>query len=47
MILNPLHIAEQLSFHPFFVGLFLAGVLTGTVFFVQSIANWFADRNSE
>jgi len=46
VIPNPVEIAHRLGFSPLFAALFLAGVLTGIVFFVQSIASWFDDRNS-
>jgi len=41
-----LEIAQRFGISPAFAALFLSGVLTGIVLFVQSIANWFDDRNS-
>jgi hypothetical protein len=40
-----MEIARRFSVGPALVALLLAGALTGIVLFVQSIANWFDDRN--
>jgi hypothetical protein len=38
-------IAERLGVSPAFVPIVLAGLLTGIVLAVQSVAQWFEDRN--
>lgn len=47
MIPNPVEIAQRFGIHPVFAALFLAGVVTGAVHFVQFVVNWFHDWNSK
>lgn len=46
MIPNLQEIARHFGVNPSFVGLAVAGVLTGFVLLAQSIAHWFDDRDS-
>ena len=45
MIPNLLELWRRVSLAPVFAALMLAGLLTSIVFFAQSIAAWFDDRN--
>jgi hypothetical protein len=45
VIPNLWELSHGFGLAPAFTALVLAGLVTGTVFFAQSIAGWFEDRN--
>jgi hypothetical protein len=45
VIQNFTELTERLGINAVFVPLVVAAVLTATIFFAQSVARWFEDRN--